>query len=171
MILQVRSSDVLPTVAELAGAEVPAGLDGISFAKAIQGQPGQRQHEFLYWEFYERNSRQAVRMNDWKAVIHPIGGNEIELFNLKTDRGEQHDVAAQHPEIAEQMLAIARREHVESPDWPVPENVRAGQNEKCQSLTPRDSDFCWMPDGSLYKHDFNPGRRHTAGPLSFWLAS
>ena len=74
-------------------------------------------HEYLYWEFHERGFGQAVRMGNWKAV-RPAAGAAIELYDLATDLGEQHDVAAAHPELLariESMLAAAR---TESPDWP-----------------------------------------------------
>ena len=41
--------DVLPTLAELAGAASPRGIDGTSVLRALLGRP-QRPHEFLYWE-------------------------------------------------------------------------------------------------------------------------
>ena len=59
--------DMLPTLAELAGAKTPAGLDGMSMARALRGQQ-QPTHEFMYWEFHERGFQQAVRMGHWKAV-------------------------------------------------------------------------------------------------------
>ena len=59
--------DMLPTLAELAGATTPAGIDGVSMARALAGQP-QPTHEFMYWEFHERGFQQAVRMGQWKAV-------------------------------------------------------------------------------------------------------
>ncbi len=54
--------DFLPTAAELAGVAGPSGIDGISVAPTLLGKPGQKQHEYLYWEFFERGYKQAVRM-------------------------------------------------------------------------------------------------------------
>ena len=52
--------DVLPTCAELAGQGVPKGVDGISMVPTLMGKPKeQKQHEYLYWEFYERGGKQA----------------------------------------------------------------------------------------------------------------
>jgi arylsulfatase A len=45
--------DVFPTAAELAGAKVPTGLDGLSMVRALRGQP-QPTHDYFYWEFHER---------------------------------------------------------------------------------------------------------------------
>jgi arylsulfatase A-like enzyme len=42
--------DVLPTLADLTGTNVPSGTDGISFLPELLGKESQQQHEFLYWE-------------------------------------------------------------------------------------------------------------------------
>src|SRR5262249_53733407 len=78
--------DFLPTAAELAGAKTPEELDGISMAPALLGGK-QKDHDFLYWEFHERGSKQAVRTGDWKAVRPKLGG-PLELYDLKADIGE-----------------------------------------------------------------------------------
>ena len=83
--------DVLPTLAELAGAAdaVPSDIDGLSMLPAILGPDAagrpQEDHESLYWEFHEgRASKQAVRMGDWKGVrLSPSG--PLELYDLATD--------------------------------------------------------------------------------------
>jgi arylsulfatase A-like enzyme len=114
--------DVLPTVAELAGAKAPAGLDGISLVPTLLGQQQagreQPQHEFLYWEFHERGSKQAVRMGDWKAVRLKLGA-PLELYNLKTDIGETTDVAAKHPEVVARIEAYLKTARTESKQWPL----------------------------------------------------
>jgi len=110
--------DFLPTACELAGADPPAGIDGISFAPTLRDKPGQRVHEYLYWEFHERGFQQAARMGDWKCM-RPGPGRPMELYNLKTGLDEQTNLAARHPELVarfEHILAAAR---TESPDWPV----------------------------------------------------
>ncbi len=112
-------ADVLPTLADVAGARAPASLDGISFRRALEGRPGQSTHAFLYWEFYEGASSQAVRFGDWKAVRIPMLSGPVELFDLARDPAEQHDIAREHPEIVKQAQAIMDREHVPSPLWKI----------------------------------------------------
>jgi len=109
--------DMLPTVADLAGATSPDGLDGMSMARALraQAQPG---HPFLYWEFHERGFQQAVRMDRWKAVRLKAGA-PIELYDLQTDPREERDVAAAHPETVATMEAHLRSARTESARWPV----------------------------------------------------
>ena len=62
--------DLMATAAQLAGVDPPAGLDSISFVPTLTGDPDeQAAHEYLYWEFYERGGRQAVRT----AIGKPCG--------------------------------------------------------------------------------------------------
>jgi len=63
--------DFLPTAAEIAGLKVPVKTDGISILPTILGKEGQKQHEYLYWE-YQQN--QAVRSGKWYA--HKVSNNK-----------------------------------------------------------------------------------------------
>jgi len=112
--------DYLPTVAELIGIEAPSGLDGISFLPTLLGNRGaQKQHDFLYWEFHERGTtEQAVRLGRWKGIRH-APSSSIELYDLSRDPGEQHDVAAQHPEIVNKIQELFRTARTEHPLWPM----------------------------------------------------
>ncbi|HOW70688.1 MAG TPA: arylsulfatase [Phycisphaerae bacterium] len=107
--------DFLPTMADLANVEEPAGLDGISMMPAIRGQP-QRGHNFLYWEFHEGGFFQAVRMGDWKAVRKGLAGR-MELYDLAADVGEQHNVAAAHPDIVARIEEYLKTARSESAEW------------------------------------------------------
>ncbi len=110
--------DFLPTACDLAGVPAPNGIDGISYASTLLGKPGQRQHDYLYWEFHERNFQQAVRMRDWKAV-RPGPGKPLELYDLKSGLDEQTNLAAANPSVVASIEKIMASAHTESPDWPV----------------------------------------------------
>lgn len=119
--------DVMPTMAEVAGAKLPEEIDGISFLATLLGESGnQQKHDFLYWEFTGYGGQQAVRMGDWKAVRQDMlrDGNpeplKIELYNLGVDIGETTDLASKHPEIVRQMAAIMASEHTPSELFPMP---------------------------------------------------
>jgi arylsulfatase A-like enzyme len=109
--------DFLPTAAQLAGAPIPKGIDGLSIAPTLLGQPQTQQHEFLYWEFLERGFDQAVRYGDWKAVRHM--GEPLELYNLKMDPGEKYNVANEHPEIVAKIRAYLAVARTNSPLFPI----------------------------------------------------
>ncbi len=122
--------DLLPTAAELAGVDLPAGHDGISFLPTLLGQSAkQKKHPYLYWEFYERGSSQAVRMGKWKAVRKPMWGRKIEIYNLEEDLGETKDIAARHPEIVEKVQAIMKEAHTPSPRWRLKERKGTGKGK------------------------------------------
>jgi arylsulfatase A-like enzyme len=110
--------DLLPTLAELAGAPSPAGTDGISLLPTLLGRPEQqRRHEFLYWEFHEGGSIQAVRMGRWKAV-RPFG-KPLELYDLETDMGETQNVADNHPDVVAKIEKYLTTARTESKFWPL----------------------------------------------------
>ncbi len=111
--------DVLPTAAALAGTGAPDGLDGLSFLPTLLGRPA-RQHPYLYWEFYEQGSRQAVLAGDWKALRQPMFTGAVELYDLRTDIGERHNVADRHPDVVARLASLMTEAHTPSPLWTVP---------------------------------------------------
>ncbi len=115
--------DFLPTAAELAGVRAPSGIDGISIAPTLLGKPGQRQHEYLYWEFHEGPSKQAIRMGRWKAVRRGPK-RAIELYDLSEDIGEENDIAARHPQIVTKAEEILKTARTESEHWPIRDGRR-----------------------------------------------
>jgi len=109
--------DILPTMADLAGAEVPEGIDGISLLPTLKGEPeSQKAHEYLYWEWPARVGWQAVREGKWKA--HWIRTNKgldqatFELYDLESDIAEENNVASKYPEVASRMKKHMAEAHV-----------------------------------------------------------
>lgn len=108
--------DVLPTIAEITGAKVPENIDGISFLPTLLGNE-QPKHESLYWEFHEKGGRRALRKGDWKLVNYNLNDSQIstfELYNLKTDQGEEENLAGEYPEIVEELKQLMKSSHTES---------------------------------------------------------
>ena len=111
--------DFLPTLCEIAQIEPLPNIDGISFLPELSGEE-QAEHNFLYWEFHEQGGKQAVRLGDWKGVHLNVINNPnapFELYNLSTDIGEQNDLAAENPEIAEKIINIMDNEHLPSKEF------------------------------------------------------
>ncbi|CAK9054624.1 Steryl-sulfatase (Arylsulfatase C) (ASC) (Steroid sulfatase) (Steryl-sulfate sulfohydrolase), partial [Durusdinium trenchii] len=124
--LLTTSMDWYPTLAALAGAELPADrpIDGKDIRDILFGLPTARSpHErFLY---YKLGTLECVRVGDWKLrrARHPRRRNKAEtssftpqLYNLANDIGEAHDVADSHPEKVRELEAIAQRAAVELGD-------------------------------------------------------
>jgi arylsulfatase A-like enzyme len=113
--------DLLPTLADIAGARTPPALDGLSMRRALRGER-QEGHDFLYWEFHERGFQQAVRMGRWKAVRLRAGA-PLELYDLETDPGEERETAAAHPDVVKRIEAYLATARTASARWPVPDAV------------------------------------------------
>ncbi|SFD24490.1 arylsulfatase [Algibacter pectinivorans] len=119
-------SDFLPTACDIAGIETPKNIDGISFVNELQGKE-QKEHDFLYWEFFKYNygwkvgddpkkrnafESQALRMGKWKAVRQGIAKNpkaRLELYDLTVDKGETNNVAKMYPEIVKKIEQLMHK--------------------------------------------------------------
>lgn len=112
--------DFMATACEIAGIDAPSVTDGISFVPALLQQGKQRQHDYLYWEFYEQGGKRAVRMGRWKAIqrnLHKNAEAPILLYDITTDIGEQNDVATMHPDVIERVRAIFDEASTPSAIW------------------------------------------------------
>ncbi|TDQ15118.1 arylsulfatase A-like enzyme [Algoriphagus boseongensis] len=117
--------DWLPTFAELLGEKSPDGIDGISLVPTLLGKGNQAEHETLYWEFHELGGRQALRKGDWKLVKYQVKDSSktsVELFDLKNDPGELTDLAAQNPQIVEELEVLLEKSRWSNPVFNLFEN-------------------------------------------------
>ncbi|QDU09301.1 sulfatase [Gimesia aquarii] len=121
----VSSVDMLPTFCEMVNISLPKNreLDGTSLLPLFAGNNDLQRSTPLFWNYYRANStpRVAMREGDWKVVAHWSGpegirrlGNNVnsisqeyiknakltkfELYNLKEDISEQHNLAWQERE-------------------------------------------------------------------------
>jgi arylsulfatase A-like enzyme len=91
--------DIVPTILEIAGIEKPKEWKGepIPEAPGRSLAPAFAKDETIsrdsLWWLHEGN--RAVRVGDWKLVA--AEGDPWELYDLKTDRAEQHNLAARCP--------------------------------------------------------------------------
>ena len=125
--------DLLPTVAHLTGAKLPAlPIDGLNVWPLLARQPGAKNPHEGYGIWYAQNELQAVVSGDgrWKLVLphryrtlagRPGGRDGVpakydnhevaapQLYDLKADLGETADVSAQHPDEVKRLLAFAEK--------------------------------------------------------------
>ena len=97
--------DVVPTIMNLIGindsfrkAEAPP-LPGSSFSDAFKGETMQKRGAI----FFKHRGNRGMRLGDWKVVSSPTDRNKWELYNLKNDRAETTNLAAQFPEKIQQL--------------------------------------------------------------------
>jgi len=108
--------DFMPTFAEMAGLERPAGVDGLSMLPALEGRAAdQKPRDYLYWEF---QGKQVARIGAWKGIRNAASG-ALELYDLARDIGEKSNVASAHPEIVARMERVMRTAHTESALFPL----------------------------------------------------
>jgi arylsulfatase A-like enzyme len=131
--------DIMATCVDLAAASYPskfAGepiipLQGISLRPAFQGGQWRRGRPI----FWEHEGNRAVRTGRWKLVAKGAKG-PWELYDMKADRTEQHDLAAQEPErvraMAGQWEAWARNSQVLPWIWGPPYGEAQARKKKAK---------------------------------------
>ncbi len=111
--------DFLPTACELAGAEPPKDIDGISYLPALLGRKDEQQkHEYLYCASQEGATSVGVRYGNWKLVRYREGKQkrqagrkgEWRLYDLAEDIGEKNDLADKHPKVVQKILSLLKRD-------------------------------------------------------------
>ncbi len=103
----VSGVDWLPSVAKLAGVNIPGGhkLDGEDLSDVFLGHSRPRATP-LFWEWrfrifgepFHQSPMLAVREGDWKLLLNP-DRSRVELYEIKKDLTQLNNVAAKHPDV------------------------------------------------------------------------
>jgi arylsulfatase A-like enzyme/predicted Zn-dependent protease len=97
---QVRIVDVMPTILELVGAEIPTAVQGTSLVPLSRGEPLDllALSETWYPRYhYGWSELTAVRDGRFKFIAAP----RRELYDIEADPGELKDLAAANPRMAD----------------------------------------------------------------------
>ncbi len=93
----VRLLDLMPTIVELGGAEVPGGIDGRSLLPLLRGRPPADWPDSVYCEHHGEvwgyQSQRMVRTRRWKYVYNPHDLDE--LYDLDSDPAEMRNLIEQ----------------------------------------------------------------------------
>ncbi len=119
----VITVDFYPTLAHIAGAETPKQLDGVSFLPLLRDSEARLKRQAIYWHFpgylqadvkqgtWRTKPAGAIQSGSWK-LIEFFEDNRLELYNLKDDIGERHNLAdtnsSKREELHRAMLAWRR---------------------------------------------------------------
>ncbi|MEQ8211447.1 MAG: sulfatase [Lacipirellulaceae bacterium] len=103
----VTSTDYFPALLTLtgSGAEDLSEIDGSDFSPVLTGDEFEREASFWHYPHYGNQGGApgaAIREGHWK-LIHWFEDGRRELFDLANDLGEKHNLADQHPDVAERL--------------------------------------------------------------------
>ena len=117
-------TDFMATCAELVGETLPANAaeDSVSMLPILLSQTGGQTHEAIV--HHSINGNFAIRKGNWKLELCAGSGGwgaprEAEaikeklppeqLYDMSSDEGEQHNVAAEHPEVVKELTALLQK--------------------------------------------------------------
>lgn len=106
----VTLMDLYPTLAHLAGAQVPTDrvIDGRDIQELMFGKPGATSPHDAFF-YYHVDELRAVRGGPWKLYLPAKSGGKLRLFNLKEDLRETEDLAAERPEVVRRLLDLLEK--------------------------------------------------------------
>jgi arylsulfatase A-like enzyme len=122
--------DILPTLGELSGTPSPKNIDGLSFYPVLTGKKAAKEHSYFYWQFNEGGLKEALTNGNWKLIRFKNEGSpeRLELYNLKTDIGENNNLAAGNPNKVKELYSLMARAKTPPEnrifDWSAVEKVR-----------------------------------------------
>jgi len=104
--------DLLPTIVELAGVELPErAIDGRSLVEVLGSEDAPSPHDAFHWQL---GDQWAVREGDWKLVVggrdtdrsRLQGEDAVFLSELSRDATERVNLTGEHPEVVERLTAL-----------------------------------------------------------------
>lgn len=111
----VVSTDTFPTILEVAGLTPTLGqpLDGVSLVPVFKQTSGLERDSLYFhypnYAFHKQNRLgSAIREGDLKLILR-YDDDSVELYDLKADIGEQHNLASEQPEVASRLQAKLQR--------------------------------------------------------------
>ena len=116
----IQSSDFYPTFVQLLGLKTQPGqiFDGVSIADTFAGKPLRREAIFTYFPHSTKvpdtlPPAVTVTTDEWKLIRTFFqgenGAHAYQLYNLKQDVGEMHDLAAAQPERVKALDALIKK--------------------------------------------------------------
>jgi arylsulfatase A-like enzyme len=103
------SMDLFPTILNMAGQNVTGECDGASVV-ALLRDDGKMAGRTLYWHYphyqhYQQGGTtpySAIRKGDYR-LIEFLDDSRVELYNVRKDIGERHNIAGANPELVKEL--------------------------------------------------------------------
>ena len=115
----VSAVDIMPTVLEMAGVEIPETVQGRSLMPIIRGEE-ERGRDFVVTSLplynpgdvtravdaFERNVVEfvpsTITTEEW-SLLYSAEGQPVELYNLREDPKQERDVSSEHPDVVKEL--------------------------------------------------------------------
>jgi len=100
-------------MAGVSNAETVQTIDGLSFLPLLKAEVFNSSERPLFWHYPNEwgpsgpgiGASSAVRLGDWKFIYYHLD-QRMELFNLKDDIGEAHNLVAVNPDKTEALAKV-----------------------------------------------------------------
>ena len=152
-------TDLLPTLCELAGAEIPLGIDGVSIAPTLTGEGYQRPRDFL---IHEAGKAASIIRGNQKLIRFKKGG--YELYDLEKDPAETTNLAAENKALVQELEKIMIAERVDEPKgFAVTYHTCIANIVEDITEAKYWTNYIYENDGITYQLDDGP-------PINSWIA-
>jgi arylsulfatase A len=174
----VVGTDLYPTFLELAGLQVNAEnpVDGVSLVPLLNGEQGLSRDQITWFmPHYMKggegiSSSAAIRQGKYKLIKYFEGG--VDLFDLEGDIGEQNDLSASMPELAEslerKLMAELKRQNA---FFPIKNPKYEQPTEEKKVEAPKQAEAVAKPAASVDGFQVFNGTLKQGGELGYTLTA
>ena len=97
--------DFMATLAELIEGTLPKGKDSLSYLPTLLGRDQPREHDYIVInnQFSKMGRTALISREGWKLVEIDRSKDQFQLYHLKGDNEERHNLETKYPERVEHM--------------------------------------------------------------------
>ena len=104
--------DFMATLAGLTNQEIPKGKDSISYLPTLFGKEQKERHDYIVFDngFSRMGKTALITQKGWKVIEIERAQNKFQLYNIREDNEERHELSAKHPEKLAELIKVLLKE-------------------------------------------------------------